>query len=66
MFSRLSHVQGLVENHARIPKRIFVMKGGTANIKNRNIFTSGVEVHNFVGMLNNVTNGHYQAYWLNY
>jgi len=42
------------------------MKGGTANIKDRNIFTSGVEVHNFVGMLNNVTNGHYQAYWLNY
>jgi len=23
------------------------MKGGTANIKNRNIFTCGVEVHNF-------------------
>jgi hypothetical protein len=22
------------------------MKGGTANIKNRNIFTRGVEVHN--------------------
>jgi hypothetical protein len=42
MFSRLSHVQGPVENHAQIPKRIFVMKGGTANIKNRNIFTSGV------------------------
>jgi hypothetical protein len=49
MFSRLSHVQGPVENHAgtQIPKRIFVMKGGTANIKNRNIFTRGVEVHNF-------------------
>jgi len=47
MFSRHSHVQGPVENHAQIPKRIFVMKGGTANIKNRNIFTCGVEVHNF-------------------
>jgi hypothetical protein len=47
MFSRLSHVQGPVENHAQIPKRIFVMKGGTANIKNRNIFTRRVEVHNF-------------------
>jgi hypothetical protein len=47
MFSRLSHVQGPVENHAQIPERIFVMEGGTANIKNRNIFTSGVEVHNF-------------------
>ena len=44
VFSRLS--QGLVENHAQIPKRIFVMKGGTADIKNRNIFTRGVEVHN--------------------
>ena len=28
MFSRHSHVQGPVENHAQIPKRIFVMKGG--------------------------------------
>ena len=25
----------------------FVMKGGTVNIKNRNIFTRRVEVHNF-------------------
>jgi len=33
VFSRLSHVQGPVENRAQIPKRIFVMKGGTANIK---------------------------------
>jgi hypothetical protein len=40
MFSRLSHVQGPVENHAQIPKRIFVMKCGTADIKNKNIFTS--------------------------
>ena len=47
MFSRLSHVQCPVENHAQIPKRLFVMKGGTANIKNRSIFTRGVEVHNF-------------------
>ena len=47
VFSRLSHVQGPVENHAQIPERIFVMKGGTANIKNRNNFTHGVEVHNF-------------------
>ena len=28
VFSRFSHVQGPVENHAQIPKRIFVMKGG--------------------------------------
>ena len=41
VFSRLSHVQGPVENHAQTPKRIFVMKGGTANIKNRNTFTRG-------------------------
>ena len=47
VFSRLSHVQEPVENHAQIPERIFVMKGGTANIKNRNIYTRGVEVHNF-------------------
>jgi hypothetical protein len=47
VFSRLSHVQGPVENHAQIPERICVMKGGTANIKNRNIFTRVVEVHNF-------------------
>jgi hypothetical protein len=47
VFSRLSHVQGTVENHAQIPKIIFVMKGGTANIKNRNISTRRVEVHNF-------------------
>jgi hypothetical protein len=47
MFSRLSHVQGPVENHAQIPRKIFVMKGGSANIKNRNIFTHGFEVHNF-------------------
>jgi hypothetical protein len=47
VFSRLSHVQGPVENHAQILKGIFVIKGDTANIKNRNIFTSGVEVHNF-------------------
>jgi hypothetical protein len=47
VFSRLSHVQGPVENHAQIPEKNFVMKGGTANIKNRNIFTRGVEVHNF-------------------
>jgi hypothetical protein len=46
VFSRLSHVEGPVENHAQIPKRIFVVKVGTANIKNRNIFTRGVEVHN--------------------
>ena len=46
MISRLSHVQGPVENYAQIPKRIFVMKGGTADIKNRNIFTRRVEVHN--------------------
>ena len=46
VFSRLSHVQGPVENHAQVPKRIFVMKGGTAKIKNGNIFTRGVEVHN--------------------
>ena len=45
VFSRLSNVQGHVENHAQIPN-ISVMKGGTANIKNRNIFTRGVEVHN--------------------
>jgi len=25
-----------------------------------------VRMNIFVGMLNNVTNGHYQAYWLNY
>jgi hypothetical protein len=47
VFSRLSHVQGPVENHAQIPKVIFVMKGGTVSIKNRNIFTHGVEMHNF-------------------
>jgi len=35
----ISHVQGPVEYHAQIPERIFVKKGGTANIKNRNIFT---------------------------
>jgi len=43
MFSRLSHVHGPVENYAQIPKGIFVMKGGTANIKNRNFFTCGVK-----------------------
>jgi hypothetical protein len=48
VFSRLiSHVQGPVENHAQIPKRIFVMKGGTADIKNRKHLTRRVEVHNF-------------------
>ena len=47
VISRLSHVLGSVENHAQIPKGIFVMKGGTADIKNRNIFTRRVEVHNF-------------------
>jgi hypothetical protein len=46
VFSRLSHVQGPVENHAQIPKRIFVVKGGTANIENWNFSTRGVEVHN--------------------
>jgi hypothetical protein len=43
VFNRLS--QGFVENHAQIPK-IIIVKGGTANIKNRNNFTRGVEVHN--------------------
>jgi len=33
MFSRIIHVQGPVENHAQIPKIIFVLKGGTANFK---------------------------------
>jgi hypothetical protein len=47
VFSRLSHVQGPVENHAQILKRIFVMKGGTVNIKDRNISTCRVEVHDF-------------------
>ena len=47
LFQQESAVQGPVENHAQIPKRIFVMKGGTADIKNRNIFTRRVEVHNF-------------------
>jgi len=28
------------------PKIVLLMKSGTANIKNRNIFTRGVEVHN--------------------
>jgi hypothetical protein len=39
MFSRFSHVQGPVKIHAQMPKKVFVNKGGTANIKNRNIFT---------------------------
>ena len=40
------HVQGPVESHAQIPRIFFVMIDGTANIKNRNSFTRGVEVHN--------------------
>jgi hypothetical protein len=32
VFSRLSHVQGPVENHAQISRRIFVLKGGTGKI----------------------------------
>ena len=47
MFSRLSHVQGPVENHTQIPKRTFVMKGGTANIKKRNIFTRAFDPRTF-------------------
>jgi hypothetical protein len=35
MFSRISHVQGPVENHALMPKTIFVKKGGTANFNKR-------------------------------
>jgi hypothetical protein len=46
VFSRLSHVQCPVENHAQMPKTIFAMKGGTANNKNRSTFTRRVKVHN--------------------
>ena len=46
VFSRLSLIKGPVENHDQILKKFFVIKGGTANIIKRKLFTCGVEVHN--------------------
>jgi hypothetical protein len=39
VFSRLSLIKGPVENHDQILKKFFVIKGGTAIIINRDIFT---------------------------
>jgi hypothetical protein len=48
VLSRLSHVQGPVENHAQIPKRICLCdEGWHCQHQKKDLFTRRVEVHNF-------------------